>query len=271
MLRDIRNLASGYLREHWLRDTVILFMFMAVVAMWYMSRIELGNILYAVRLRGVVEGSREESACFWVLFTIIYSLVTLFSGYGDARRSYAGLLLPASAGAKFAWEMIRTLILFPLVALCLWWAFDSLYIGYITGLFSNTEGSVIASFRSIAKSLTATVEPLNYIPCILYALVWFHSVALVVRSGINRLSVAVVIAAAAILIACIDSYPFVGIDYVTKCRACGNGIGTSVLWSSRVSWCSVMTGRVLSYMWYAAMPVTFYALAYFKFKERRIQ
>lgn len=270
MLRDIRNLALQYVREHWLRDILILLMFTAAVVTWYMSRIALSNILYAVNLRGVVEGSRGESGCFWILFTVIYSLVTLFGGYGDSRRSYAAMLLPAGTGAKFAWEILRTLVLFPLAALCLWWAFDELFIGYITGLFNRTEGSVIASFRSIARSLTATVEPLNYIPCILYALVWFHSVALVVRSGISRLSVAAVVAAAAILVACIDSYPFVGMDYEARYGAY-NYFHPAVVWRSHVSWCSVMTGRVLSYMWYAAMPAVFYALAYFKFKERRMQ
>lgn len=270
MLRDIRNLALQYVREHWLRDILILVLFTIVMVILYLSAIEPDVNYRADYLRRLTEGVRDRSAFLWILAALIYSLGTLFGGYGDSRRSYAAMLLPAGTGAKFAWEILRTLVLFPLAALCLWWAFDELFIGYITGLFNRTEGSVIASFRSIARSLTATVEPLNYIPCILYALVWFHSVALVVRSGISRLSVAAVVAAAAILVACIDSYPFVGMDYEARYGAY-NYFHPAVVWRSHVSWCSVMTGRVLSYMWYAAMPAVFYALAYFKFKERRMQ
>lgn len=268
-MRDIRNLALQYVREHWLRDILILVLFTIVMVILYLSAIEPDVNYRADYLRRLTDGVRDRSAFLWILAALIYSFGTLFGGYGDARRSYAAMLLPAGTGAKFVWEMLRTLVLFPLAALCLWWAFDSLYIWRVAAGLSY-EGSVIASFRSIARSLTATVEPLNYIHCILYALVWFHSVALVVRSGISRLSVAVVIAAAAILVACIDSYPFVGMDYEAR-YGVYNYFHPAVVWRSHVSWCSVMTGRVLSYMWYAAMPATFYALAYFKFKERGIQ
>lgn len=272
MLRDIRNLALQHVREHWLRDLVMLFVFAVVVVTMYLSSIELGRNVYAGRLCMATEAVRERMSFLWIVAAISYSLFTLFGGYSDARRSYAGLLLPASPRAKFAWELIRTLVLFPLAALCLWYAFDWWYMGRVAAVWSG-DRSVITSLRPITGYLTAADEPLNYIPVVLYAMVWFHSVAVVVRSGMNRMTAVAVAVAAVILpaLSFMDSYPFVDTCYDARAAVLHDGIRSEVLWRSRVSWCSCMTGYALSYLWYAAMPVAFYALAYFKFKERNIK
>ncbi len=264
MLRDIRNLAAQYAREHWLRDLVAAAAFVAVVAMLYFSRIEIGNTVYAVRLSGAIEGTRNLCVYLWVGAAVIYALCTLFGGYGDARRSYAALLLPASAGAKFAWETARTLLIFPAATLGLWYAFDACYMCFVIDRIPAAE-ETISSLASIWDSVTATREPLNYIPFMSYALVWMHCVATLARSGINRVAGAAMMLAAwfAAEMWGIERWPFVATDYV-------DDLWTGS-WRSRVSWCSCTTGYALSYIWYAALPIAIYAAAYFKFKERRMK
>lgn len=263
MLRDIRNLAAQYLREHILRDMVAAAAFAAVTAMLYLSRVEIGSTVHAVRLGTTIEGTRNLCVYLWVGAATVYALCTMFGGYGDARRSYAGLLLPASAEAKFSWEIARTLVLFPAFTLGLWYAFDAWYMHMIIGRIPDAE-RVIASLASAGDCVIRTSEPLNYIPVMLYALVWMHVAATMARSGINRTAGAAIVIAAwfAAEIWGTRFYPFVAVDY---------GVDTAaVTWHSRVSWCSCTAGYALSYIWYAAMPITLYAAAYFKFKERRI-
>lgn len=261
MLRDIRNLAAQYVREHWMRDLMVLVAFAAVVAMRYIS-IDPGSVVYAARLGNMIERARNMCVYLWVGTAVVYSLCTLFGGYGDVRRCYASLLLPAGTGAKFAWETARTLLVFPAVALGVLYAFDACYMYFITTRFPDAV-KLLVSLTPVGGCVTAAAEPLNYIPVALYALVWMHSVAVLARSGMNRIA-AVAMVLAALFVSGVYGmrhYPFVAMDYADY---------GAVQWRSRVSWCPVTTGYALSYIWYGAMPAALYVAAYFKFKERKL-
>ena len=81
--------------------------------------------------------------------------------------------------------------------------------------------------------MTATREPLNYIPFMLYALVWMHCVATLARSGVNRVAGAAMMLAAwfAAEMWGIERWPFVATDYVD---ACGRAVGVRACRGVRV-------------------------------------
>ena len=206
MLRSIISLAARHWREHYLREALCLLAVAAVTALLYAGNLsnsgsvsvagvarQLGNIRYAIVL-------------LWIAVTAVYTRVTAFRGYGDARRCYATLLLPACSGAKYAWEWLRTMIIFPAAALALMWAVDALAVKWMVSAWTVLE-EFSDETGSLWDAVTAVGEPLNYIPYNIYLVVWFNAVAILVRSCL-RTVVAVVTAVAAL--AAVLVFPWAG-------------------------------------------------------------
>lgn len=267
MLRSIISLAARHWREHWLRDLLCLLAIAAVAVLIYAGNLSGPGAASAARVATQLGNIRYSIVLWWIAVTAAYTLLTAFHGYGDARRCYATLLLPACSGAKYAWEWLRTMIMFPLAALAVIWCVDAAVVRWMIHL-RPVLAEVEESASTLWDTVTAVGEPLNYIPYNIYLVVWFNAVAMLARSGL-RPAVAVVtavVALAAVLVFPWSTertalYPFVWVEMER---------GYAVTWSMPVSWCSRMAGYAISYVWYAALPVAVYVLSYLKFKEREI-
>lgn len=267
MLRSIIYLAACHWREHWLREVLCLLAIAAVAVLIYAGNLSGPGAASAARVATQLGNIRYSIVLWWIAVTAAYTLLTAFHGYGDTRRCYATLLLPACSEAKYAWEWLRTMVIFPLAALALIWGVDAVTVRYMAHA-RPILADVLDDAFSLWDALTATGEPLNYIPYNIYLAVWFNSAAMLVRSGL-RPAVAVATAVAALAVALTFPwstertalYPFVWVELER---------GYAVTWSMPVSWCSRMAGYAISYVWYAALPVAAYVLSYLKFKEREI-
>ena len=267
MLRSIISLAARHWREHYLREALCLLAVAAVTALLYAGNLSNSGSVSVAGVARQLGNIRYDIVLLWIAVTAVYTLVTAFRGYGDARRCYATLLLPACSEAKYAWEWLRTMVIFPLAALALIGGVDAVTVRYMAHA-RPILADVLGDAFSLWDALTATGEPLNYIPYNIYLAVWFNSAAMLVRSGL-RPAVAVVTAVAALAVALTFPwstertalYPFVWVEMER---------GYAVTWSMPVSWCSRMAGYAISYVWYAALPVAVYVLSYLKFKEREI-
>lgn len=260
MLNDLKNLAAQSLREHGLRALLALLCFAGVVAACYALCIDDATSRTAV---GAVAWSRFYAARLWVAATAVYTLLTLFKGYGEARRCYATLLLPASSEAKFAWEIGRTLVLFPAATLALWWLADTLALRYMTGTYPALAAQLDAA-DSLFVRITEAEGPLRHAPAVLYALVWFHAVATVARVGLPR-PAAVGIALTLFVLSLIwgtQHWPFVSSRFVFPLPG--------GYWISRVGWCSRTAETLLVHAWYLLLPATIYLWSYYRFKERTL-
>lgn len=267
MLRSIISLAARHWREHWLRDLLCLLAIAAVAVLIYAGNLSGPGAASAARVATQLGNIRYSIVLWWIAVTAAYTLLTAFHGYGYARRCYATLLLPACSGAKYAWEWLRTMIIFPVSALALIWAVDALVVKWMVSAWP-VLAEISDDTGSLWDFVTAVGEPLNYIPYNIYLVVWFNAVAMLVRSGLRPV-VAVVTAVAALaavlVFPCAGErsalYPFVWVEMERS---------HAVTWSMPVSWCSRMAGYAISYVWYAALPVAVYVLSYLKFKEREI-
>lgn len=267
MLRSIIYLAACHWREHWLREVLCLLAVAAVTALLYAGNLEnSGSVSAAVAARQL-GNIRYAVVLLWIAMTALYTLVTAFRGYGDARRCYATLLLPACSGAKYAWEWLRTMLLFPVAALALIWVVDALAVRWMVSA-RPVLAEILDDAAPLRDLVAAVGEPLNYIPYNIYLVVWFNAAAMLVRSGLRpAVAVATAVAALAAVLAFPWSseraalYPFVWVEFERS---------HAVTWSMPVSWCSRMAGYAISYVWYAALPVAVYVLSYLKFKEREI-
>lgn len=267
MLRSIISLAARHWREHYLREALCLLAVAAVTALLYAGNLSNSGSVSVAGVARQLGNIRYDVVLLWIAVTAVYTLVTAFRGYGDARRCYATLLLPACSGAKYAWEWLRTMIIFPAAALALMWAVDALAVKWMVSAWP-VLAEISDETGSLWDAVTAVGEPLNYIPYNIYLVVWFNAVAMLVRSGLRPV-VAVVTAVAALAAVLVFPwaeersalYPFVWVEMERS---------HAVTWSMPVSWCSRMTGYAISYVWYAALPVAVYVLSYLKFKEREI-
>lgn len=267
MLRSIVFLAARHWREHWLRDLLCLLAIAAVAVLIYAGNLSGPGAASAARVATQLGNIRYSIVLWWIAVTAAYTLLTAFHGYGDMRRCYATLLLPACSGAKYAWEWLRTMLLFPVAALALIWVVDALAVKWMV-----SARPLLADISDAATPLwdfvAAVGEPLNYIPYNIYLVVWFNAAAMFVRSGLRPV-VAVAAAVAALAVTLVFPwaaersalYPFVWVELER---------GYAVAWSMPVSWCSRMAGYAISYVWYAALPMAAYVLSYLKFKEREI-
>ncbi len=277
MLRDLYNLFFQYFRQYWMRDLLILLGFATFVPIIYLLMLdhvgasylssvgiytnsklmaEFGLISKGINL------SRNSIIYAWIATISLYSLLTLFNGYSNLRRSYATLLLPSKTFAKFIGEILRTLILFSLITLGVWYIVDFVIINTFISNYSDPV-RFIDRLNPFYKYIFATSEPLNYIPWVLYTLVWCHCIAMIVKSGINRvMAIAIALVGFTLtLIGPFGRYPFIQIDYIYD---------KGIYWRSMISWCSSTTGYIISYIWYAALPIMIYVWNYFKLKERKI-
>lgn len=267
MLRSIIYLAACHWREHWLREVLCLLAVAAVTALLYAGNLSASGSVSAAFVARQLGNIRYDVVLWWIAVTAAYTLLTAFHGYGDTRRCYATLLLPACSEAKYAWEWLRTMVIFPLAALALIWVVDALAVKWMV-----SARPLLADISDAATPLwdfvAAVGEPLNYIPYNIYLVVWFNAAAMFVRSGLRPV-VAVAAAVAALAVTLVFPwaaersalYPFVWVELER---------GYAVTWSMPVSWCSRMAGYAISYVWYAALPMAAYVLSYLKFKEREI-
>lgn len=267
MLRSIVSLAALYWREHWLREVLCLLAVAAVAALIYAGNLSDSGSVSAAGVARQLGNIRYAIVLLWIVVTAVYTLVTVFRGYGDARRCYATLLLPACSESKYAWEWLRTMVIFPMAALALIWVVDALAVKWMVSA-RPLLAEVSHDVSSLWDYVTAVGEPLNYIPYNIYLVVWFNAAAILVRSGL-RPAVAVVTAVVALAMVLAFPwssersvlYPFVWVEMEQ---------GYAVTWSMPMSWCSRMAGYAISYVWYAALPLAVYVLSYLKFKEREI-
>ncbi len=267
MLRSIVSLAALHWREHWLREVLCLLAIVAVTSLFYVGNFSNSGSISMAGAARLLDNIRYAIVLLWIVVTAAYTLVTAFRGYGDTRRCYASLLLPASSESKYVWEWLRTMVIFPMVTLTLICFVDALAVKWIV-----SARPVLMEISDNADPLwnfvVAVGEPLNYIPYNIYLVVWFNAAALLVRSGLRPAVavVAVVVALAIVLTFPWSSvratlYPFVWVEMRH---------GYAVTWSMPMSWCSRMTGYAISYVWYALLPLSVYVLSYLKFKEREI-
>lgn len=267
MLRSIVCLAAQHWREHWLRDMLYLLTVATVTVLLYAGNLSgLGSVSGSY-LVTQLDNIRYGIILWWITITTVYTLFTAFHGYGNTRRCYATLLLPACREAKYLYVWIHTMFLFPFAALVVIWGIDTLAVECML----NTRPMLTDTFNDIGSLwnvVIATNEPLNYIPYNIYLVVWFNAVAMLVRSGLRpAVAVATILVALAMTLMFPWSsegatlYPFVWLkmsrDY-------------AVTWSMPMSWCSRIIGYTISYVWYAALPFAVYILSYLKFKERDI-
>lgn len=264
MLKSIVFLAARYLREHWMRDLLCLLAVAAVTVLFYVGDL---SSLPARRVPAYLGDLRSGMMVWWIVVSTVYALFTAFYGYGDPSRCYATLLLPARGEEKYAWEWLRTLVIFPSLVLLIIIGTDALAVHWLVQA-RPLLADKIDDVCSLWQRVVATGEPLNYIPYNIYLLVWLNSAALLARSGIRTWAamLTIVVALAAVLTFPWSSersllYPFVWVEMEHA---------YAVSWTMPVSWCSRMAGYVISYVWYAALPVTVYVLSYLKFKEREI-
>lgn len=267
MLKSIVFLAARHWREHCLREVLCLLAVAAVTALLYAGNLSASGSVSMAGVAGQLGNIRYAIVLLWIAVTAVYTLVTAFRGYGDARRCYATLLLPACSGAKYAWEWLRTMILFPLAALAVIWCVDAAVVKWMIHV-RPMLAEVEESASTLWNTVTAVGEPLNYIPYNIYLVVWFNAAAMLARSGLRPVVAATVavVALAAVLVFPWGGersvlYPFVWVEMERS---------HAVTWSMPVSWCSRMAGYAISYVWYAALPVAVYVLSYLKFKEREI-
>ena len=98
MLRSIISLAARHWREHWLREVLCLLAVAAVTALLYAGNLSNSGSVSAAGAARQLGNIRYDVVLLWIAVTAVYTLVTAFRGYGDARRCYATLLLPACSG-----------------------------------------------------------------------------------------------------------------------------------------------------------------------------
>ena len=264
MLRSIIYLAACHWREHWLREVLCLLAVAAVTALLYAGNLSSSGSVSAAVVARQLGNIRYAVVLWWIAVTAAYTLLTAFHGYGDTRPT---LLLPACSEAKYAWEWLRTMVIFPLAALALIWVADALAVRWMVSA-RPVLAEILGDAGPLWDFVAAVGEPLNYIPYNIYLVVWFNAAAMLVRSGL-RPAVAAATAVAALAAVLVFPwagersalYPFVWVE-IERSHA--------VTWSMPVSWCSRMAGYAICYVWYAALPAAVYVLSYLKFKEREI-
>ena len=204
-MRSIISLAARHWREHCLREALCLLAVAAVTALLYAGNLSNSG---SVSVAGALGNIRYDVVLLWIAVTAVYTLVTAFRGYGDARRCYATLLLPACSGTKYAWEWLRTMIIFPAAALALMWAVDALAVKWMVSAWP-VLAEISDETGSLWDAVTAVGEPLNYIPYNIYLVVWFNAVAMLVRSGLRPVVAVVtaVVALAAVLVFPVPPFP----------------------------------------------------------------
>lgn len=273
MLRGIISLAARHWHEYWLREMLYLLVVAAVTAILYTGNVSDISMVSKLRIVTQMSNLRHGIILWWIVATAIYTLFTAFHGYSNTHRCYATLLLPTCCKAKYGWELLRTLFIFPLATLALIWGIDTLAIKYMMHVLP-TLTDIFEDTGSLWDIIIATGEPLNYIPCIIYLVVWFNAVAMLVRSGLRpTVATATVVVALAMVLTFpwlserAILYPFIWVN-IERAFPIGGGFPVE-LWMP-ISWCPRMTGYVISYVWYAALPLAVYVLSYLKFKEREI-
>lgn len=253
MFKSIKNLAIVHFRQNWLIELLTIIMFSIVIF-----------ILYTLFLRHQdLEVARDKAIWAWAITVAVYTIKSVFSGYGDMRKSYLKLLLPASIEAKFIWEWFRTLILFGGITLGLLFAVDA-GVEYLYKIIQSDTFEMHNS-RSLAEMLFIKNEPLNYLPVMMYTIVLWHSVAFLFSTRMAMIVGMFIIIAACMLTAFLpigdDSqllYPFISQQE-----------GWRFL-NIQFSWCSRGMEYLLTYLCLGALPIALYILSYFRIKESEI-
>ena len=159
-MRSSISLAARHGREHYLREALCLLAVAAVTALLYAGNLSNSGSVSVARVATPLGNIRSRIVLWWIAVAAAYTLLTAFRGYGDARRCYATLLLPACSGAKYAWEWLRTMIIFPAAALALIWAVDALVVKWMVSAWP-VLAEISDETGSLWDFVTAVGEPLN--------------------------------------------------------------------------------------------------------------
>ena len=268
-MRSIISLAARHWREHWLREVLCLLAVAAVTALLYAGNLSNSGSVSVAGVARQLGKIRYDIVLLWIAVTAVYTLVTAFRGYGDARRCYATLLLPDEVCVGVAAHDDHV----PaggagcnMVCRCGGRQVDDTRAPHVGGGGGECVDAV--GCRD-GRGRAAELYTLQYISC--RVVQRCGDVSAVGPSacrgggdGGGRTGCGACLPVGSEM--CIRDrrtalYPFVWVEMER---------GYAVTWSMPVSWCSRMAGYAISYVWYAALPVAVYVLSYLKFKEREI-
>lgn len=206
---------------------------------------------------------------FWVIWNVIYTLITAFAGYRRPGISYSTMLLPASTNEKFAFTAFRVFILIPAVSL--------LILCILGKIMTETRIPEILLLRapSIWDSLLASGYIMHRLPIATFMLILFTSLAMVLKTiPRRRMAIAIPLALAFCLAVFlygpyytegVYNYPFIWgmVEVNEPSRFSYDSISEIVSWTSL----SARPQRVISYAYLLTLPVALTVLSFCRFKE----
>lgn len=210
---------------------------------------------------------RKIALYVWVGLVAVYTILTSFKDYFRARRAYTSVLLPVSQFNKYFWEWFRTLILFGGVSFAVLFCVDYYMVDFF---YYDRYLADFDSVKSIGGSLLSTVEPLNYLPVILYVIILVHSFILCGVVLFNRMIGIIIVGVLVVIVSsCIDifvwqnyhitvSYPFLSFRVIW-----GNGLISSISWLTKTN------EYLISYFLIFLLPISFILLSYNIFREKQ--
>lgn len=259
------RLTRLYLAEHWRRDTIMLLLMPAVALAIYLFYRYSGSYLD-------LGGVRHRVAQWWVFGAIVYAS-TLFADYSSPRHAYSGLLLPLPVGVKFGFALLRSLILFPLLAAILLLGVDM-----AISLSGRISAMTLAHSTTLLQCMTYTSLPLYHMPVMPYYLVSLVAIVTLIRSA-SGWRQAVTVAISCIVVYLLlgwgpgegdypvhTVYPFLA-GSVTLTGSPGS------VWCQPVSWSGLPMKAVeaVSCLWLLLVPICAYVISYLNIKEASLR
>ena len=193
------------------------------------------------------------------ILSAVYALLISMNDYYRHNRVYTAQLLPATTKAKFASEVIVSLIIIPVVLIVIGFAID-----YGVYIASKAESYIFP-----IENWGSKITDILIIPFPLYFLIILNSSATLIKTRLNWIFLVMI--ALAILamvpmsyIGAMSDYP--GVDcYFYSIRNGFQSAYTSVIVHS--AWAGPNVTLWATRIWLWALPVACYIWAYFRFKE----
>ncbi len=217
---------------------------------------------------------RHKMVQCWVLWNAIYTFLTAFNGYRNIETSYETMLLPLSINKKFVFTSIRVFIIMPIISACLMIVLD----GGLCELMKVSTNTLLQA-SSILHVLTYSGYVMHKLPIMPFYLVMFSTVAMAIKT-VKKKYTPVFIPLALILFIAITlfgphydfkeyNYPFISGCVSESCQNMITNIPFKSTISENISW-TMLTARmqrVVTYIYLLLLPISFYCLSYFRFKE----
>lgn len=210
---------------------------------------------------------------FWVVWNVMYTLMTAFTGYRKSGMSYSTMLLPASMNEKFTFTAFRVFILIPAVSLLI------LFILGETMAVTRIPVRLQPEAPSIWDSLLASGYILHQLPVAPFMLILFTSLAMALKTVPKR-GMAIAIPFALAVCAAVFlfgpyyterdfNYPFIwGIVEVNESsRFSYDTISEIISWTSLPA----RLQRAISYAYLLSLPAALIVLSYYRYKEMEIE